>query len=292
MSITVLTPTYNRAHLLTRLYNSLKSQINTNFEWVIIDDGSNDNTKEIVDSFIKENIIIIRYFFKNNGGKHTAINYGVGKIDSKYTFIVDSDDWLTSDAIDNIYNASIIYIDENICGFSFLRMYPDGKINISLNNDKPKILSYYEGRILNGKIGDMAEVFATKYLKRFPFPEFENEKFIGEDIVWMEMSKEYKLVFLNKPIYYSDYLEDGLTKNRRINNIHSPKGCYLRAKVFLEFNLPLKVKVKSIIQLIVYGKFANKTLRSIVKDSNHFILFSILLVPSLFLYLRWRNKLL
>ncbi|MFR2721861.1 MAG: glycosyltransferase family 2 protein [Thomasclavelia ramosa] len=98
----MLTPTYNRANYLLQLYDSLKNQTCLKFKWLIVDDGSTDETKEIVKNFINENIIQIEYLYKDNGGKHTALNLGFKTIDTPLTFVVDSDDVLTNFAIETI----------------------------------------------------------------------------------------------------------------------------------------------------------------------------------------------
>ena len=97
--ITVLTPTFNRASLLPRLYKSLCKQTYRDFEWLVIDDGSSDHTKEILDQFVKENKISIRYYYKTNGGKHTAINLGLDVAKGEIFFIADSDDVLLPDSL-------------------------------------------------------------------------------------------------------------------------------------------------------------------------------------------------
>ena len=194
--ITILTPTYNRASLLHKLYDSLLMQTSFNFEWLIIDDGSKDNTKEVVETFKNEKFII-KYVFKENGGKHRALNFGIDNIETPLVFIVDSDDWLTNDAIESIEDYYNKYQDsEKIAGFSFLRKYPDGKINVSTGRLEPFIDSYFNIRVKENRIGDMAEVYFTEILKNNHFPEIEGEKFIGEDIVWLEISKKYDLLFV------------------------------------------------------------------------------------------------
>ena len=99
MKVTVLTPTFNRAHTLDKLYRSLICQTCADFEWMIVDDGSTDNTKDLIESYIRENNFKISYYYKQNGGKHRALNYGIKNVDSELTFVVDSDDWLTPNAI-------------------------------------------------------------------------------------------------------------------------------------------------------------------------------------------------
>ena len=127
--LTILTPTYNRGKYLEDIFKVLQQQTNQNFEWLIVDDGSTDNTKEIVESFIESNKLRIRYFCKENGGKHTAVNYGLKYISTKLTVILDSDDTFTNDAVEVIektYNEN--KNEENICGFTFLRQRKNGDL--------------------------------------------------------------------------------------------------------------------------------------------------------------------
>ena len=130
MWLTVLTPTYNRAHRLGILYESLLKQTNREFEWFVVDDGSSDDTEKLVNNLKLSAPFPIRYLKKENGGKHTALNVGVKYINSDLTFIVDSDDTLTSDAIQIIIDTHEKYrATQKLCGYSFLRIFPDGKIN-------------------------------------------------------------------------------------------------------------------------------------------------------------------
>ena len=288
--VSVITPTYNRAHLLPRLYESLCKQNKFSFEWIIVDDGSTDNTKEVVDGF-RTSSFDVKYFVKTNGGKHTALNFGIKYCRGILTFIVDSDDWLKEDAIEKICSVYSKYKEEKgLAGFSFLREYPDGKINVGTNHVNEFIGSYNEVRIYEQNIGDMAEVYYTKILKEYPFPEIPGEKFLGEDFVWIEIGKKYNLVFLNYAIYVSDYLSDGLTKNRRKNNIQSCNGCYLNGKMMLSIKLPFKLKLKYNVYLYVYGKFSHKDYQVIRKDTNDKLLMSLIHFPSYLLFVIWRNK--
>ena len=107
--VTILTPTYNRSKFLKKLYDSLLSQTNKNFEWLIVDDGFTDNTKTIIEHFIDENLIKIKYIKKENGGKHTALNVGIKEISTKYTFIVDSDGLLVDSPIQTIILGHLTY---------------------------------------------------------------------------------------------------------------------------------------------------------------------------------------
>ncbi len=290
-TITILTPTYNRAHTLKYLFDSLKTQTNFDFKWLIVDDGSTDNTKELVSSFLTKDFDIL-YKYKKNGGKHTALNKGIKLIDSPLVFIVDSDDYLKSNAIETIIKKYNIHKDEpDICGFSFLRQKPNGELlcNSKLAIDGIKD-TYVNCRINNYNFGDMAEVWFTDKLREFPFPEYQNEKFIGEDTVWIQLSGIYNLYFYNDIIYISNYLADGITLNRRVHNLSSPNGCFKRAQIFLNANIKFRVAIKSMIQFQVYGRFANIMNKNLYKGTNRKLLFCLFFIPSYIIYKIWRKK--
>lgn len=291
-TVSVLTPTYNRASQLKDLWQSLCLQTSPSFVWVIVDDGSMDNTVEVVQEFIAEGKVEIVFLQKSNGGKHTALNFGIQKIQTPLTFIVDSDDTLTPDAIETIEEKFLQYKNEtDLCGFSFLRAKRDGGYlsGSGVPYDDLKE-SFCECRINRNIQGDMAEVWFTYCLKEYPFPEIENEKFIGEDLVWVQMSEKYKLRFYNKAIYISDYLDDGLTKNRRKHNIKSPNGCMMRAEAFLAAKVIFKIKIKSILQYIIYGKFANFSSLDLFKRSKNKLLYCLFYMPAMFLYKKWKKE--
>lgn len=274
MNVTILTPTYNRADNLNNLYESLVKQTNCDFKWLIIDDGSVDNTKEIVESYIKESKIKIVYKYKENGGKHRAINYGMKYVDTDLTFIVDSDDYLTENAIDLAIKFGKKYINrKDICGFSFLRCFPNGEIN-GMKFPKDEYISDYISCRLNEEImGDKAEVYYTKIFKQYKFKEVDGEKFLFEDYIWIQMAEKYKTVHINIPIYVGDYLSDGLTKNIEIQKYNSPKGMMYRAEVMCSKKCNLKVRIKGIIMYTSYGFIAGYKSKKLFKNSKYKRLF-------------------
>lgn len=290
--VTVLTATYNRAELLQRLFDSLSLQESKEFEWLIIDDGSTDDTEKTVRLIIDNADFQISYYKKNNGGKHTALNYAYQHIKTPLTFIVDSDDTLTLDAISTIEMTYEKYKNEDdLCGFSFLRGKPGGGyLSTSGVPEEGMKESYVDCRINRSIGGDMAEVWCTHCLKEYPFPEYQGERFLGEDIVWIKMSEKYKMRFFNKVIYISDYRDDGLTNNRRKHNIASPKGCVARANAFLDSNANLKAKIKAALQYFIYGRFAQMTTEQLYRSSGHKVLFAATYIPAQFLYHRWRKQ--
>lgn len=289
MTITVLTPTFNREKKLQVLWNSLQRQTAKDFEWLVVDDGSTDNTENLIKQLQEKSNFPVRYISKNNGGKHTALNVGIQTIGSELTFIVDSDDYLTDDAVESILKIHRKYESQNnICGYAFLRAFPNGKINGKKFDIDEKIGSYIDVRINGNDTGaDKAEVFKTQCLKEFPFPEYSNEKFLGEDIVWIRMARKYEMVHINKAIYVGNYLEDGLTNNRRKHNIASPIGCMHRAEEFMESDLNFKYRIKGGLQYIIYGKFAEIKTQDLIHNSRHKILAAICVPCGLLLHFKW-----
>lgn len=261
--VTVITPTYNRENYLRKLYESLKEQSCKDFQWLLIDDGSVDTTKELAGNFLKEKErgFEMQYVYQENGGKHTALNKGIGMTDTELVFIVDSDDYLPKDSIQIISKYHEKYKGQKesskLCGYSFLRCHADGSVNTAFFSENEKIDSYRNVRI-NGNIGgDKAEVFYTDVLKQFPFPVFEGERFLPEDVVWMRMSGPYKMVHINENIYTCDYLEGGLTNSGKKMKAKSPRGMVLRSQIYLnDKEVCFKVKIKMMLLYIIYGRFA------------------------------------
>ncbi len=289
MMITVLTPTFNRGGRLQSLWDSLQKQTVKDFEWLIVDDGSTDGTKDLITQLQEKSDFPIRYIYKSNGGKHTALNVGIQTICSELTFIVDSDDCVTDDAVESILKIHKKYRSQNnICGYAFLRAFPDGKVNGKKFDVDEKIGSYIDVRVNGDDTGaDKAEVFKTHCLKEFPFPEYPNEKFLGEDLVWVRMARKYEMVHINKAIYVGNYLEDGLTNNRRKHNIASPVGCMHRAEEFMESDLKTRYRIKGGLQYIVYGRFAGVKICDLIRKSRHKVLATVCIPGGLFLHSRW-----
>lgn len=288
-SVTIITPAYNRANLLPRLYESLVRQKCSDFEWLVIDDGSTDSTEELIGRYREAGIVKIRYEKQKNAGKHTALNRGIAMIQSELTFIVDSDDYLPDDSVETILAYHEKYKGtEGLCGYSFLRCHEDGRVNTAYFPKDEQISTYLETRI-NGNIGgDKAEVFYTELLRKYPFPVFEGEKYMPEDAVWMQMSGPYKMVHINKNIYICDYLEGGLTRTGRKMKIHSPKGMVLRSRIYLQNpKTCLKVKAKMMLLYIIYGHFAKYSSKEMYVKSGNRLLWYVCAIPAYFLYRWW-----
>lgn len=293
--ITIITPAYNRGKLLERLYESLLKQTDKRFDWLIVDDGSTDDTKQRVESWLESKELRINYIWQENGGKHRALNNGIQEVVSDLTFIVDSDDYLPEDAIETILAYHDKYKEKRkelrLCGYSFLRFYSNGEVNTAYFPKDEEVATYLEVRI-NGNIGgDKAEVFYTKALKKYPFPEFPQEKFMPEDTVWMRMSEEYNMVHINRCVYFSDYLECGLTKSGRKMKLKSPKGMALRSKIYLNSGeVNYKVKVKMMLLYHIYGKAAGFLAKEMLAEVGNKALFLLCFVPGRIIYRCWSGQ--
>ncbi|EMX9178736.1 MULTISPECIES: glycosyltransferase family A protein [Citrobacter] len=226
--ISVLTPTYNRAYTLTRLYTSLINQSAKSFEWVVIDDGSIDDTEKLIKEFQKQNLIRIFYFYQTNTGKSQAINAGVQLCEGNHILIVDSDDILTYDAISCVED-SLNQADKDlkkISGVAFRKAYLDKTIiGISFNEASDSICylpATDAGHLFKG---DLAYCFKKEILMQHPFPHFHNEKFVPELYIWNKITDHALVKFhKNKAVYLCEYLEDGLSLNFKSQLLANPKG--------------------------------------------------------------------
>ena len=268
--ISILTPTYNRGKLLLPLYESLKNLTFEDFEWLIVDDGSEDDTEQYALSWIAHNIqnaeFPIRYIKKSNGGKHTAINRGVREANGELILILDSDDTLPADSLATIalyYEQCKGYKDcAGVCG---LMAHHDGQLIGTGFPKEPMYESALQFRYAEkGNVtGDLLEVYKTSVMREFPFPEIENEKFCPESLVWNRIANKYKLFCFNKVIYYRDYLEGGLTSKIVRIRMNSPIASTMTYVEMLDYNISLKWKIRSAIN---YWRFkyciTNKSLKA------------------------------
>ena len=196
--ISVLTPTYNRAYTLTRLYKSLIYQSSKLFEWVIVDDGSKDETEAIIKEFKQQNLIRIIYHQQENKGKSQALNVGVQLCTGSNILIVDSDDLLTTDAITSIEESLVEAVRDNkkISGVAFRKAYLDETIIGTIFDDGVDSFCYLPatdaGHLFNG---DLAYCFKKEMLEQFPFPYFHNEKFVPELYIWNKITDQALVKF-------------------------------------------------------------------------------------------------
>lgn len=273
--ISILTCSYNRESYLFKLYESLLNQTNHNFEWVIIDDGSEDGTGKLIESFVRQTKeFTIRYYWQKNGGKHRAFNKGMEIVSGTWVFSVDSDDTLTQDAIETVYgwirNLEKESDYDKFAAVSGLRMTVCG--NRLGGYPKSEKYQYYIDAKNNERrkyklTGDKAEVYKSVILRNYPFPTFDDEKFISEEVVWNKIAMDgYKIRWYPKAIYICDYLEGGLTKDNHkwVDNF---KGFTYQTKISISVCKGIYI-MRPISKYIYWAKMTGLTQKEIMNNLN------------------------
>lgn len=239
--ITIFTPTYNRAYRMPRLYRSLCDQSCHAFEWLIVDDGSTDGTKEMVHCWIAENKITIRYFWQENAGKAQAHNWGVELSVMPLFVCVDSDDFLLSNAIERI--------------FAIWREHP-GKIGIICARQgightpmtcwkgDVEYCTLYDAYRKYGLAGETMLIYRTDVIRRHRFPRFEGEKFVPEAFLYDRLDQEGIMYITDEAFYVAEYLQDGYTLNMHEVLNKNPYGF----QAYIIQRLKLDKKIKYIIE--------------------------------------------
>lgn len=257
MKISILTPTYNRAKLLNRLYKSLveNTKYDTEIEWLIMDDGSTDNTSQEVEKFIKENKFDIQYYSQENKGKMEAINNLIGYATGDLIIECDSDDYFKSNAfltIENTYSE----MDENTYALCYLK-YDQNECNIG-SLFKQKETTMFDLYFKQGEDGEKVLVYNAKIRKQFNYELENNEKFITEARMYHKMDLQYKIKCFNEPIMICEYQEEGYSKNIIEVFKKNPFGYYQYFKEIFEHDFK--------------GVSVNKRFYAI----KHYVLFSVL----------------
>lgn len=217
MKISILTPTYNRAYVLTNLYKSLiiNKKSYANFEWLIMDDGSTDNTKQLVASWIEEGKITIKYFYQSNQGKMVALNNLLTHISGNITIECDSDDYFTNDCFINIIDKwQYIEKDNDVYGLIMLKINKDGKPIGDKFPIEGIITRVFDLYFKNNITGDKCYAFKSNIRKKYYHQLENNERFVTEGRMYHKMDLAYKgLMTFNVNCVICEYLEDGYSKN-------------------------------------------------------------------------------
>ena len=226
-SLTVFTPTYNRKDMLSRVYDSLKAQTNKDFEWLIVDDGSTDGTESRVREFINEKIIPVRYFRRQNGGKMRAHNDGVRNADTPLFVCLDSDDYFTNTAVDDILRTWEKADDkDSLAGIVAHKGRSETEVLYDQEFpgiDRTTLLDLK----MRGFNGETTLIFRTEILKKYLFPEIEREKYVPEDYVYDLIGQEKKLLVMPKILTVCEIVESGYTDSVEKLRWNNPTGWYL-----------------------------------------------------------------
>lgn len=290
--LTVLTTTYNRANLLSKCWKSLCQQTCKDFEWIVIDDGSTDETKTIINSLIQTTKDFqIEYHRKENGGKHTALNFSHPYIHGKYLIMLDDDDILTPDAVETILLDWENYgRDPKIGCISYQKAdISTGKKLVDWNYGKPIISNTIDFRINPHRGGDCAETIRTKMFKEFPAPVFENEKFLSEDFLWVNSAFVYDTVYIRKTIYLCEYRIDGLTREKNKNRFRNPFGEMYTCNLYFNKRISAGVQMKKAILYDIAALSTKSGLKKIL-NANSRILCLFMLPFAYILGLIWNVK--
>ena len=223
-TLTIFTPAYNRAHTIDRTYQSLIRQTCKDFLWLIVDDGSTDGTKKLVEGWIRENKIPISYIYQENQGMHGAHNTAYKNITTELNTCIDSDDWMPHDAVEKIINAWKEHRHENYAGIIGLDQTADGKLigtNFPENLKETTLQGFYEA----GGQGDKKLVYRTDIIKQYPeYPLFKGERYVGLAYKYMLIDQDWKLITLNEPLVTVEYQLEGSSFSMYRQYWNNPKG--------------------------------------------------------------------
>ncbi len=261
-SLTIFTVTYNRAHTLPKLYDSLKKQKCKAFTWLIIDDGSTDNTKQLIDRYIQETPDFkIEYVYKENGGMHSAHNEAYRHISTYLSMSIDSDDQLAENAVEKILNFWEKYGSEEYAGIIALDCDPEGKIiGKKLPEQKSTTITYYYE---HGGYGDKKLVYRAELMKSTPeYPEIEGEKYFSLRYKYTIVDEMYELLILNDYLCIVDYQTDSSTNNMLRQYRNNPKGFALLRRFDMQHDTTLKRNFVSNVHYVAESHLA--------KDKHYF----------------------
>ena len=222
--LTIFTPTYNRGYCLGNCYESLKKQTCHDFRWLIIDDGSTDQTDKLVRSWMEEGIVDIRYVYQENQGMHGAHNTAYHLIDTELNVCIDSDDYMPIDAVEKIIMFWSKYGGDHVGGIIGLDAYLDGTIIGTRLPEDLKQSTLFHLYHKHGVKGDKKLVYRTCLTRKYPYPVFQGERYVGLDYKYYKLDCEYEMLLLNEVICLVEYLADGSSLNMLSQYRRNPKG--------------------------------------------------------------------
>ncbi len=253
-NFTVCTPTFNRADFLGRVYNSLRRQDYQDFEWLIIDDGSTDNTGILVDSWIKEAAFPIRYIRQENKGKHVALNLALDNARGNFFLVIDSDDYFVDAALSTFCKYwQLIEGKESFFGIFANCMDPAHHL---IGSEFPEnvydsdfIETFYRRKVRGDKCG----FFVTAILRAYKFPVFDGENFLTEALVWNRIALKYQARFINDCLLVADYQPGGLSDRSVVLRMKNPLGAIAYYQEFLALPVSFSWKLRNLVNYIRFS---------------------------------------
>lgn len=286
MKLSILTATYNRSNYLPKLYESIKENLKYNVtpEWIIVDDGSTDDTKNIVQSFIDENKVIIKYLYQKNNGKMSAINEAVKMATGDLIVDCDSDDCFTNNSFEIIEkNSEKLLQNEELYGLVFLKSEENGKISGKEFSQKEHITTMFDLYFKEDIGGEKIIVYNSKIRKQYSHQLEHDEKFITEARMYHKMDEKYKLLAINEVIERGSYIEDGYTKNINKTFKESPYGYHMYFKELMQKDMKgvkFSKRIYAIKHYILFSYLTkNKFNANLIKDRLNKFLYIMLYLP-------------
>ena len=288
MKLSILTATYNRANYLPKLYESIKENLKYNItpEWIIVDDGSTDDTKNVVQGFIEENSIIIKYMYQKNSGKMSAINEAAKLATGDLIVDCDSDDYFINNSLEIIekYSEKLLN-NENLYGLVFLKSEENGKISGKEFSPKEHITTMFDLYFKEDIGGEKIIVYNSKIRKQYSHQLENNEKFITEARMYHKMDEKYKLLAINEVIEQGSYIDDGYTKNINKTFKECPYGYYMYFKELLQKDMKgvkLSKRLYAIKHYILFSYLTkNKFNVNVIEDGFNKLLYIFLYLPGI-----------
>jgi glycosyltransferase involved in cell wall biosynthesis len=294
-TVSVFVPTYNRAHLLGRVFESLKAQSFKNFEWIIVDDGSRDNTSELVTDWQRTAPFTIQYQRKANGGKHTTINRGVELARGEFMVILDSDDWLAPNALERmleLWQAIPTTEQAQLSGVVGLCAHPDGQVIGDRFPQDPFDSNAVDLTHTHQIHGDKISLSRTNVMREFPFPFQDLRGLVTEALVWNRIAQHYQERYVNEIFAYKEYLEQGLTDRALELQIQAAPATRL---FHLELSqakqkLSWKIRLKSLANYVRFSLHAGHGPLETLIDSDSSFKCLLMLPLGLALFLRDQRR--
>ena len=271
--LTIFTAAYNRGHLIERMYRALQRQSNFDFEWLVVDDGSKDNTEKLFSIWLNEdNPFKIRYYKQENKGLITTLNRGLELAEGEYFSKIDSDDYVTDDYMENV----IKWLDDikgldNIYAVSGLKIKSSGEPLKGIYPNIPDNTGYIDATDLERSKynldADMSEAWRTEILRKYKFPLFEGEKFAPEQLTLYQIALDgYKIRWHKEPMCICEYQEGGLTLGANKLEKENPMGYAMMYNQKIELSESLKEKIYNASQMTALCIYAGHM--EYLKQSN------------------------
>ena len=270
--LTVITTTYNRSSCLDRLYESLLEQECHDFIWLVVDDGSTDDTKDKIKEWQDNNLVEIEYVYKENGGMHTARNLGYSLVHTELNTIIDSDDWMAPNAVHDIIEYWKANKENSYAGMITLNRDPEGNIIGTNLPENVKSCSYKDFWKKYQMRGDKKLVYRSELTKQFPYPEYVGEKFYPAATKFYMIDKSYDMLIADITTCIVNYNDDSMTRDKYAQYKSCPRSFMDYRKEMINIDLGIKENAKNMIHYVMEMSIAKeKPSQDIIKNPLFYI---------------------